>query len=434
MFTTWSASAGLGHPFWLPSAGVEVGLGGGRIPWPRQGRDAHGGPFWRWSRGMEGACWILALGDTTSKCPGAGKARQGWERTLMSSLCQNGVVAGLVLPLSEGGGGPCSQLYSMSAVGSGTPKSARVWVLSCGDVEGEGRSLIIGTGKALLEQRGFLLRVTLKSTLIKCAALPSGKDKEGRKRKEQALARGCVGRLRQCGLCHRCGTEAGGPRSLGALCLCSAVPSLSGELKGQECLGSSIPTAPAMSTCYVICCHQVVLRYVGFAASRGDVLRVSSAVAPFPSQKLAGGGGDQQGSFSSPSPPAADRGLIPLACARGTLEMSSMPHLEETQETVSPGLPLMHAGEVQPVLSEGTFFMGAWGHRASAPGTTRLGLGLFLCAVAPHVALPMSRPEPCWSVALCHACRDRPVALAVGPVLLAAGQALCRALGACPAQ
>lgn len=116
-------------------------------------------------------------------------------------------------------------------------------------------------------------------------------------------------------------------------------------------------------------------------------------------------------SFSSPSPTAAGSGLRPLTCARGTLEMSSVPHVEETQGTRSPGLPLMHVGEVQPLLSEGTSFMRVWGHRAEVS----MGLGLFLCAVAPHVALPMSGPEPCCNVALCRACWDWLLALAVAP-------------------
>lgn len=178
---------------------------------------------------------------TTSKCPGAGKAHQGWEGAPMSSLPQNGVVAGSVLPLSEGSVGPCSQLCSMSAVGSGTPNSARMQVLSCGDAEGEGRSLTIGTGKSVLEQRDFLLSYTEKHANNTCS--PSKQEGQGGTEEEGAAAGSWL-----CGHGDHVPWEP---------CAC-VVPSLSGELKkGQECLGSSIPPALAMGMCYVTCCHQV---------------------------------------------------------------------------------------------------------------------------------------------------------------------------------
>lgn len=104
----------------------------------------------------------------------------------MSSLPQNGIVAGLVLLLSEGGVGPCSQLCSMAAVGSGTANSAHVWVLSCGDVEGEGRSLTIGTGKSVLEQRDFLLSYTKKHANKMCS--PSKQEGQGGTEEEGAAA------------------------------------------------------------------------------------------------------------------------------------------------------------------------------------------------------------------------------------------------------
>lgn len=134
-------------------------------------------------------------------------------------------------------------------------------------------------------------------------------------------------------------------------------------------------------------------------------------------------------SFSSPSPTAAGSGLKPLTCARGTLEMSSVPHVEETQGTRSPGLPLMHVDEVQPVLSEGTSFMSV-----GTPCRGVLGVGvvsLRCCSTRGFTHVRAGALLQCCFVSCLSG-------LAAGscscPMLLGKGQTLCRALGACPAQ
>lgn len=59
----WSISVGLECPLQLPSAGPDVGLSGGRVPWVLQG---HSGSLWRWSRRMEVPARALLLLVTPS--------------------------------------------------------------------------------------------------------------------------------------------------------------------------------------------------------------------------------------------------------------------------------------------------------------------------------------------------------------------------------
>lgn len=196
----------------------------------------------------------------------------------MSSLPQNGVVAGSVLPLSEGDVGPCSQLCSMSAVGSGTPNSARMQVLSCGDAEGEGRSLTIGTGKSVLEQRDFLLSYTEKHANNTCS--PSKQEGQGGTEEEGAATGSWL-----CGHGDHVPWEP---------CAC-VVPSLWRTEEGAGMSWQQHPSCPGHG--YVLCdllssgkssCLTWDLQHlVGtFLGSCGDML--SSAAAPFPLQKLAG--------------------------------------------------------------------------------------------------------------------------------------------------
>lgn len=61
------------------------------------------------------------------------------------------VAGGSVFPCLGRGDGH----RSLPAVGTGTPQSPWVWALSCGDAEDEGRSTILGTGKAAGAERFF---------------------------------------------------------------------------------------------------------------------------------------------------------------------------------------------------------------------------------------------------------------------------------------